>query len=546
MMKYLGVLLIGGLLAISGCHKDDPANTPIATPLKLVNSTLNGKATSGSLTNIPVSPTFVLTFSAPLDHASAQSGITFSDGTTISASYSHHDSTITFQPSAALKYLTKYSLNISGGVKSAAGGLLMTSQAIAFRTQLNYTHKFPTISDTALVNLVQQQTLKYFYDFAEPVSGMARERNSSGNTVTTGGSGFGVMALLAGINRGFITRANGIAQIKKIVTYLEKADRFHGAWSHWADGTTGKVIPFGTNDDGADLVETSYMIHGLICARQYMTSSDTVGNNLINRITKLYNDVDWNWFRKSPAENVLYWNWSPNAGFAVNVPIRGYNETLITYILAAGSSTSSIPVEVYQQGWTQSKAILNGQTYYSHILPLGQPYGGPLFFTQYSFLGFNPHVTDTYLGVDYWTQNVNQTLINHDFCQYNPGNHIAYSDSCWGVTASDNPWGYAAQSPTNDNGTISPTAALAAMPYAPAQSMKAMKFFYYVLGDKLWGSYGFYDAFNLDQNWTATSTLAIDQGPIIVMIENYRTQLFWKLFMSAPEVQAAKLKLGFQ
>ena len=311
------------------------------------------------------------------------------------------------------------------------------------------------------------------------------------------------------------------------------------------NGNTGKVVPFGVNDDGADIVETSYMIHGLIALRQYLNSSDTVGNNLINRITKLYDEVEWDWYRKSPAENVLYWNWSPNSGFAVNVPVRGYNETLITYVLAAGSSTHSIPVEVYQQGWAQSKSIVNGNSYYGRVLPLGEPYGGPLFFTQYSFLGFDPHVTDPYLNVNFWDQNVNQSLINHDYSVANPRKYIAYSDSCWGLTASDIPSGYGAQSPTNDNGTIAPTAALSSFPYTPAQSMKALRFFYYVLGDKLWGEYGFYDAFNLTQNWTASSTLAIDQGPIVVMIENYRTQLFWKLFMSAPEVQAAKAKLGF-
>jgi hypothetical protein len=417
--------------------------------------------------------------------------------------------------------------------------------SIPFKTKLDVTPKFPIISDSSLLDLVQQQTLKYFYDFSEMNSGMARERNSSGNTVTTGGSGFGLMSIIAGINRGFVSRSNGIAHFVRIVSYLEKADRFHGAWSHWSDGTSGKAIPFSINDDGADIVETSYMIQGLLCVRQYLTSSDTIGNNLINRITKLYSDVDWTWFQKSPPENVLYWNWSPNTGFAINVPVRGYNETLITYILAAGSPTHAITADVYQQGWTQNKGIVNGNSYYGHVLPLGQPYGGPLFFTQYSFLGFDPHVTDTYLNVNYWTQNVNQSLINHDYCVANPGKYELYADSCWGLTASDNPSGYGGQSPTNDNGTISPTAAISSMPYTPVQSMNAIKYFYYILGDRLWGQYGFYDAFNITKGWTATSTLAIDQGPIVVMLENYRTGLLWKLFMSAPEVQAAKTKLGF-
>lgn len=544
--KFL-FFIIPFLSFLLSCKNDSTKVSPGPKNISLLSVSLDGRPFSYSYSGTSITPQIVLGFSEPIDHTSAQNSILLNNGVVpVTISFTHHDSSLVVQPVNPLNYLTGYSLLVSPQLTSATKKTFgISGITIKLMTGVNPVPKFPVISDTALVTLVQQQTLKYFYDFAEPVSGMARERNSSGNTVTMGGSGFGVMALIVGMNRGFISRANGLAQAKKIVTYLEKADRFHGAWPHWSDGTTGKTIAFSPNDNGADIVETSFMIHGLLCLRQYLTPADTVGNNLINRITQLYQAVDWNWFRKTPAENVLYWNWSPTAGFAVNVPARGYNETLITYLLAAGSATHSIPVEVYQQGWAQNKNILNGNSYLGHVLPLGEPYGGPLFFTQYSFLGFDPHVTDTYLNVNYWTQNVNQSLINHDYCVKNPGNYALYSDSCWGITASDNPWGYGAQSPTNDNGTISPTAAISSMPYTPAQSMKAIRFFYYQLGDRLWGQYGFYDAINLTQGWTATSTLAIDQGPIVVMLENYRTGLLWKLFKTAPEVQAAKTKLGF-
>jgi hypothetical protein len=413
---------------------------------------------------------------------------------------------------------------------------------INLTTTIDTTAKFPIISDAALLDLVQQQTLKYFYDFGHPASGMARERNTSGDLVTTGGSGFGLMALIAGINRGFVPRPDGVARFNKIISFLETADRFHGAWPHWMNGNTGKVIPFTPNDDGADLVETAFMTQGLIAVRQYLTSPDTVGNNLINRINKLWQNVEWDWFRQN-NQNVLYWHWSPDKAWIMNMPIQGYDEALIVYILAAASPTHSIPIEVYQQGWAMNGNIKNGKSFYGHPLPVGQDYGGPLFFTHYSFLGFDPHTQDAY--ANYWTQNVNHTLINHDYCVANPKNYARYGDNCWGLTASDNPSGYDAQSPTNDNGTISPTAAISSMPYAPTESMNAIKFFYYTLGDRMWGQYGFYDAFNITKGWTATSTLAIDQGPIVVMIENYRSQLLWNLFMSAPEVQAAKTKLGF-
>lgn len=526
---------------IGSCTNDNTASSG-AKNFSLKTFQVDGKTIRS---NVSLSPTIVLTFTNRIDHQSAPTNIVFSSPSVIiplNFTFSNNDSTVTVQPTATLNYWSFYYLQISTNLLSISQKKFGANTQYTIQTQVDPSPKFPTISDTALVTLVQQQTFKYFYDFAEPNSGMARERSTSGDLVTTGGSGFGLMALIVGIHRGFISRTEGIARFNKIISFLEKADRFHGAWPHWISGSTAKIIPFSTNDDGADLVETSFMVQGLLTVRQYLTSSDTVGNNMINRINTLWHGVEFDWFRQN-NQSVLYWHWSPDKGWIMNFQINGYDEALIVYILAAGSPTHTIPASVYQQGWALNGNIKNGKTFYSYPLPLGQDYGGPLFFTHYSFLGFNPHTTDAY--ANYWTQNVNHALINHDYCVANPKKYVGYADNCWGLTASDNPSGYDAQSPTNDNGTISPTAAISSMPYTPTQSMAAIKYFYYTLGDRMWGPYGFYDAFNITSGWTATSTLAIDQGPIIVMIENYRTQLLWKLFMSAPEVQAAKTKLGF-
>jgi len=520
-------------------QKTGPAN------ISLLKVEVDGKSQGYDYTATSINAGITLSFSEPIDHQSTQSALLFTGGTIpVTISFTHHDSTVIVQPVNSLKYLTPYNLQILPQLKSTTqkqlGGPLK-GITITLVTQVDLTPKFPIVSDTALLDLVQQQTLKYFYDFGHPISGMAHERNSS-NIVTTGGSGFGIMAMIAGIKRGFISRPDGIARFNKIISFLEKADRFHGAWPHWLDGSSGKVIPFSTNDNGADLVETAFMTQGLLTLRQYLTPADTVGNNLIKRINNLWQAVEWDWFRQN-NQNVLYWHWSPDKAWIMNLPIHGYDEALIVYILAAASPTHTIPIEVYQQGWALNGNIKNGRTFYNHPLPLGQDYGGPLFFTHYSFLGFDPHTQDAY--ANYWTQNTNHALINHDYCVANPQKYAGYSDECWGLTASDNQNGYSAQSPTNDNGTISPTAAISSMPYTPTESMKAIKYFYYTLGDRMWGQYGFYDAFNLSTGWTATSTLAIDQGPIVVMIENYRSQMLWKLFMSAPEIQLAKAKLGF-
>jgi hypothetical protein len=460
-------------------------------------------------------------------------------------SYENGDSTVVIQPAAPLSYLTKYFVGVSSNLKSVRNGNLLAGTSISLLTAIDSSDKFPLISDTALVELVQQQTFKYFWDFAHPVSGLARERNTSGETVTSGGSGFGIMALITGVHRNFISRAQGLARMQTIVGFLKNtAQKFHGAFPHWMNGTTGAVIPFSTKDNGADLVETSFLMEGLLCARQYFNGSDAAETNLRTDINSIWGAVEWSWFRKN-NENVLYWHWSPNYNWDMNFPIRGWNEALITYVLAASSPTYSIPKPVYDNGWAQNGNIRNLNTYYGYQLPLGPALGGPLFFEHYSFMGINPKsLTDVY--ANYETQTINHTKINYEYCKANPQNQYGYSDQCWGLTASDIPNGYTASSPTNDVGVIAPTAALSSFPYTPTESMKALKFFYYKLGDKLWGPYGFYDAFSLKDAWFANSYLAIDQGPIVVMMENYRSGLLWNLFMSCPEVKTGMLGLGFQ
>jgi len=403
------------------------------------------------------------------------------------------------------------------------------------------------LTDDQLLDLVQKQTFRYFWDYAHPVSGLSRERSNKsfdyGDEVTTiGGSGFGVMSIIVAADRKWITRDTAARFLLKIVKFLSKADSYHGVFAHWINGATGKTIPFSRKDDGADLVESSYLFQGLLCARQYFTGNTPVESELRNRINWLWNDVEWDWFTRG-GQDVLYWHWSPNNGWAMNFPVRGFNECLIMYVLAASAERYPVPASVYHRGWAESNFFRNGKEFYGIKLPLGFDYGGPLFFSQYSFLGLDPRgLKDRY--ADYWEQNKNHTLINREHCVRNPKGFKGYGPDCWGLTASDTYNGYNAHSPTNDFGTITPTAALSAFPYTPEYSMQALRHFY-DLGDKIWSEYGFVDAFNETKNWYADSHLAIDQGPIVIMIENHRSGLLWKLFMSAPEVQKGLKKLGF-
>ncbi len=403
-----------------------------------------------------------------------------------------------------------------------------------------------TLSDDELLDKVQEHTLKYFTEFAHPDAGMAversDERNYSNDVVTTGGTGFGIMAIVAGVEREFITRDQAVGQLTRIVNFLDTCDRYHGAWSHWYYGSTGKTRPFSPFDNGGDIVETAFLIQGLLTAREYF-SADTPGEEYLRTtITRLWHEVDWQWYTQ--GENVLYWHWSPEFEWEMDHPVRGYDECLIAYVLAASSPTHPINPDVYHEGWKNSENYYNGETYYGIKLPLGFPYGGPLFFSHYSFLGLDPRgLYDDYTS--YWKQNLNHTLINHRHCVENPNGYKGYSDRCWGLTASDNHMGYRAHSPTNDLGVIAPTAALSSFPYTPEKSMKALRFFYEEKGDKLWGEYGFYDAFSIHHDWYADNYLAIDQGPIVAMIENHRSGLLWELFMKNKEIHQGLRNLGF-
>ena len=401
------------------------------------------------------------------------------------------------------------------------------------------------LSDDELLEKVQQQTFKYFWDFAGTNSGLAKERSQADayggegrNIVTMGGSGFGLAAFPVAVERGWVYRSQAIQRLEKILDFLETIPTYHGAYSHWYLDNTAQTRPLGDMDDGGDLVETAFLMQGLLINRQYFSEETSI----VNRITALWEAVEWDWYTKE--ENVLYWHWSTNFGFQKNLKIQGWNESLIVYVLAASSPTYSIQPEVYHQGWTSNGSMVHDRQHYGINLPLGPAFGGPLFFAHYSFIGLDPrNLSDQY--ANYWEQNRAHSLIHYNYAIDNPKNFEGYGENSWGFTASDNFDGYSAHSPTNDLGVITPTAALSSFPYTPEESMKAVRYFYEERGNELWGPYGFYDAFSEEENWVANGYLAIDQGPIISMIENHRTGLLWELFMADEEIQAGLTRLDF-
>lgn len=409
-------------------------------------------------------------------------------------------------------------------------------------------------SDDALLDYIEKVHFNYMWDGAEPTSGLARERihldnnypQNDRDVVTTGGSGFGIAGLLAACERGFITRQACLQRLTTIVDYLARADRFHGVWPHWLYGPSGKVKPFGQKDNGGDLVESCFLMQGLLCARQYFNGTSDAERSLVEKINALWHAMEFDWYTRGGQE-VIYWHWSPDYGWEMNFPLEGYNECLIVYILAAASPTHSVPAACYHKGWARSGGIKSTAAPFG--LPLevkhnGAEYtGGPLFWAHYSWIGLDPrNLKDEY--ANYWNVVRNHALSNYQYCVTNPKQYKGYGPDCWGLTASYSTVGYSAHCPGNDLGVITPTAALSSMPYTPEQSMAALKGFY-AQGEWIWGKYGFYDAFSPQTRWTVPHYLAIDQCTIAPMIENYRTGLLWRLFMSCPEVQQGLTDLGF-
>ena len=407
-------------------------------------------------------------------------------------------------------------------------------------------------NDEAMLDYIQRVHFNYMWDGAEPTSGLARERipldgqypEHDQDVVTTGGSGFGIAGLVVAMERGFITRDQGVERLTRIVDFLERADRFHGVWSHWINGPTGKVKPFGQKDNGGDLVESCFLMQGLLCVRQYLNGGNEKEKNLIDRINALWHGMEFDWYTRG-GQDVLYWHWSPEYEWEMNFPLEGYNECLIVYVLAAASPTHTVPASCYHKGWARSGGIKSDAAPYGYPLELkhngAEQTGGPLFWAHYSWIGLNPKgLKDQY--ADYWNVVRNHAMSNYKYCVENPKHYSGYGPDCWGLTASYSTEGYSAHCPGNDLGVITPTAALSSFPYTPEQSMAALKGFY-GRGESIWGKYGFYDAFSPASGWTLPRYLAIDQCTIAPMIENYRTGLLWRLFMSCPEVQQGLAKL---
>jgi len=391
-----------------------------------------------------------------------------------------------------------------------------------------------------LLTDVQRASFDYFYEYGHPTSGLARASAlRDPNICAIGASGMGFFNFGVGIERGFITRQEGAERTLKILKFLsDKAQRFHGAFPHFINGETGEVIPFSKYDDGADIVETAYLIQGVLFAREYFSQTNSNETEIRELSDKLWKDVEWNWFVKEEGKvPAMIWHWSPNYGWKKNLYILGYNECQIVYVLALASPTHPIETKSYWQGWESADYAADTNQFGIHVELGGcSDIGPPLFWTQFSYLGLDPRKI-FFHGKSYFDHFRDFCLVQVRYAQAKSSVYKGYGP-LWGITASAGPDGYKAFAPgLQDSGTLAPTASLSSMPYVPEESISCLMEMYQKYGDQLWGPFGFYDAFNFTRGWVSKTYLCIDQGPIAPMIENYRTGFCWKVFMKTPEIQ---------
>jgi hypothetical protein len=395
----------------------------------------------------------------------------------------------------------------------------------------------------AVMDEWQRKNFSFFFEGASS-TGMALEGNDRGDVITIGGSGFGVMAIIVGTERSWITREQSTTQMQKIVRFLGKAERFKGAWSHWYN-PDGTAHPFGDQEKTGDLIETAFMMAGLLAAGEYYTGTSAVEKEIRDSVASFWKTIDWRFY--AGTDNALNWLYYSHEN-RLTMHIKGWNEGLISYILALGApEPMNISYDVYNNGWLSGGAILNRTgKFYGYDLPLGENYGGPMFFAHYSFLGLNPNLMeDNY--ANYWKQNVGHTMINRHYCVYAAPKTFKYGETDWGLTACYGgrpPWGYLARSPLNDDGVIAPTAALGSYPYTPFYSTQVL--FRLAEYSLVHGTYGFADAYSPETSTSEKKHLAIDQGPIVVMMENYRSGLIWNLLMKNADIQKGLALAGMK
>jgi hypothetical protein len=405
----------------------------------------------------------------------------------------------------------------------------------------------PFTNTDQFLDFIEETHFDFLWYWANPLNGLIADRSEQNSSCSIAAVGFGLTAIGIGIDHGWITRAQGVARVATTLrTFLQGPEGsgatgiigYNGWFYHFLDMKTALRA---SSMPELSSIDTVLLLAGILSAKQYFNGTNADETSIRTMATSIFNRVNWTWM--SQGTSGVSMAWYPDTGFSAGNWI-GYNEGMIIYILGLGSSTTPLPTSSWNL-WTSG---------YTWATNWGQSYVfyPPLFTYEYShcWIDFR-HIADAYMNShssDYFENSRRAALAQVAYATANPNHLIGYSSTVWGLSASDDPNGYTAHGlpPQGyDDGTIAPTAAGAAIAFTPEYSEPALSYFYNHYRSKIWTAFGFRDAFTPRLNWFDVDELGIDQGPIVIMIENYRTQRPWQLFMRNPEVQTGLQRAGF-
>ena len=403
------------------------------------------------------------------------------------------------------------------------------------------------LDDSTFLDLLQRSAINFFWQEANSSTGLIRDSSAPHVPSSTASVGFGITALCIGIDRGWLPRENVRQRILTTYRTLWKTPQgreaqgrcgYKGLYYHFLNMSTA------TREWNSELsdIDTALLFAGILYGKEYFDGEHPDEVEIRALADSIYYRADWEWMRNYQPGLTL--EWTPERGFA-NGWWAGYNEMMIMYILGLGSPTHPLP-EITWKNWC-SGYVWKAQYGYEYVN------FAPLFGHQFShcWIDFRG-IQDDYMrkkGIDYFENSRRATYAAQAYCIDNPKKWKGYGEFVWGITPSDGPNGYAARGAPpaeNEDGTISPTAVGASIAFAPEICLPTLKYWYDTYRSLLWGAYGFRDAFNLQKNWWSSFVIGIDQGPIVIMIENYRSGKVWRTFMKNTDVRRGLHRAGFR
>jgi hypothetical protein len=404
---------------------------------------------------------------------------------------------------------------------------------------------------------LEERTFGFFWNTATPSTGLVPDRFPAKSFSSIAAVGFGLTAYPIGVERHYITREQARDRVLTTLRFLTTVPNEHGFLYHFLDPQTGQRA----NDSEVSTVDTALLLGGVLFCESYFDTSDLKEVEIRRLADELYRRVDWTWAQPHPPAVSLAW--TPEAGFNA-VDWHGYNEAMLVYVLALGSPVHPIADDAWA-AWTSTYDRTWGTYYGETHLSFG-----PLFGHQFSHVWIDFRgIRDAYMqqhGIDYFENSRRATLAQQRYAIDNPMKWVDYGENVWGLSACDGPanirqpyrseerrfYGYTARGAglgyNRDDGTLSPAALVSSLPFAPELVIPAALEIHRRYGSKLYSTYGFLDAFNPSfgaSGWFDQVYLGLDQGPILAMIENYRTGLVWSVMRRNPYVQRGLQRAGF-